>query len=285
MKFKKQNEFGGFWPNASIQTILIIWGLLQVLPLIWLIYNSFKPSADIYNDLLAFPKTLYLENYNFKALTASSVFILSYLKNSFFITLFSLIILLITSYISGYAIAKLKFRGKSFVIIFLIALLGVPLYSVIIPLYHFIADLGLLNRYVGLIFPYVAFHSPFTILMIQAYFRKFPDEIIEAAKIDGCNTVSAFFRIVLPMSSGIAATVLILNFMSIWNEFLISFILMKNNLSRTLPVGVAALKGEYKIEWGPLFASMVLALVPVIVVYLIFHRFIIKGVTSGAIKG
>ena len=278
----KINSRSNIFGRSSMQILLIFWGLMQIYPIFWVFTSSLKTRKEIVTNRFSLPSSLHFENFKF---SESGFAIVTYFKNSVFVTFLTVMLLIILSYIAGYAIAKLTIKGKNIIIIFLIALLGIPIYSIMVPLYIYISKLGLLNRYIGLILPYIASHSPFTILMLQAYFRQFPDELIEAAKIDGCNDISAFIRVVIPVSMGAVSTVLILNFISIWNEFLLAYLVLKDSASKTLTVGLLEFVGEYSTDWGGLFAGMTIAILPTIIFYLIFHRNIIKGVTAGAVKG
>ena len=282
IKFRK-NEFG-FFGNSIIQLILIFWGIFQLFPFIWLIYSSFKPSAEIKRHILSLPKYLYLDNYNFSLFSSKGILFGTYYKNSLIIVIAVLLISTLISLFAAYAIAKIKFPGKNILLVIIIAMMGVPVHVVILPLYYYIAKLGLLSNYFGLILPYVAFNSPLAVVLLQAYFRGFPDEIIEAAKIDGCSNQRLFISIVVPISFGAISTVIILNFINIWNEFLISLVIMRNNEAKTLPVGLLGFKGVYDIDWGPMLAGLIIALLPVLLWYLIFHKNIIKGIAAGSIK-
>ncbi len=280
----KKNEFGGFFSNSVIQIVLVLWAILQLYPIIWLFYSSFKPSIEIRSKIFNFPSSFYLKNYDFSVFSDRGITIGIYFKNSVIVTTIALIILTIVSVLAGYAMGKIRFPGKNIIIMILMGIIGIPMYSVIIPLYYFIAKMGLLNNYFGLVLPNIAFNIPFSVVILQAYFRKFPDELIEAARIDGCNILTAFLRVVMPISMGAISSVLIINFISIWNEFLFALVIMRNNNVKTLPVGMLSFKGQYNTDWGPLLSALVIALIPTIVIYLIFHRNIIKGISSGAIK-
>ncbi len=281
----QKSKFGSFLGSSTLQLLLILWAFMQIIPVLWQVISSFKTTREIIVDLFALPKSFYLGNYDFTYFSEIGIKIGVYFRNSMLITLFSLAILIIVSYLAAYAIAKIRFRGKNIVVFVLIALIGVPIHALVVPLYYLISDMGLINRYLGLILPYASFFFPFTTLLLQSFFREFPDELIEAAKIDGCNNFQAFSKIVLPISMGAISTVFIINFIQMWNEFLLAYVIMKSNDSRTLPVGIVQYQGNYITEWGPLYATLVIAIIPTILVYLIFHRNIIKGVTAGAIKG
>ena len=280
-----KNKISSFFGSSTLQILLIFWAFLQIAPVLWQIISSFKTTPEIIRDLFAFPKSLYLGNYDFAKFSEMGVEIGAYFRNSLLITLFTLAVLITISYLAAYVIAKFRFKGKNIVLFILILLVGVPIHSLIVPLYYLIAKMGLLNRYLGLILPYAAYFCPFSILILQSFFRQFPDELIEASKIDGCNNFQAFIKVVLPISLGAISTVFIINFIQIWNEFLLGYIIMKNNNSRTLPVGIIAYQGDYVVQWGPLYGMLVIAIIPTIIIYLIFHRNLIKGVTAGAIKG
>lgn len=282
----KNDRYLGFLSNSIIQLVCIIWALGQVFPLFWLFYSTFKTSSEIRNNILAFPTHLYLQNYNIKLIASGKdIRIDLYLTNSIIITIVSLILLTAIALFAGYAIAKLEVPGKNIIIMLLITLLGVPMHSVVIPLYYFISKMNLLNNYFGLILPYVGFNLPFSILLLQTFFRQFPDELIDAAKIDGCSNSRTFLSIVLPISRGGISAVLIINFIGIWNEFLLALVIMKANHARTLPVGLMAFKEQYYTDWGRLYAALMIAIIPPIIFYFVFHRNILKGLTSGAIKG
>ena len=268
-----------------IHPLLIVWALLQLYPIFWLIISSLKPSAEIQAHIFALPRSLYLDNYNFGVFNQRGITIATYLVNSAIVTVASIVILTVVSLLAGYAIAKLNGPGKNVIIILLVGMLGIPVHSLIIPLYYFIAKVHLLSNFWGLILPYVAFYLPFSILLLQTYFRDFPNEIIEAAKIDGCNKFRVFSSIVMPVSMGGISTVLIINFLNVWNEFLFSLVIMKSNAAKTLPVGLMSFRGQYNVDWGPMLAAMFLASLPPIVFYLVFHQNIIKGMTAGSLKG
>lgn len=288
IKVKKYNA-GFLAGKIGIQIPIIFWALIQLYPLYWLLMSSFKPTSDILAHTFQFPKSLYLDNYimafggdyQSKGINAS---LLDFMLNSTIVTICSLILIVVIAYIAAYAIAKIKFWGKNIILIIFIATLGIPIHTLIIPIYYFIGKLGLLNNFVGLILPYTAFSIPFSVLLLQAYFKDFPDELIEAAKIDGCGDLGAFLKVVFPISLGAISMVLVMNFIGIWNEFLLSLIILKDVDKKTLPVGLLQFKGTWLINWGALFAGIVIAILPTIIIYLIFHRNIVKGISAGAIK-
>ena len=271
---------------STVQVVLVVWLLLQIIPVVWIYMSSLKPSLDISQHMLSPPRSLYLENYDFAEISDSlGVTLGLYLRNSLAVVMLAVTALTVVCFLAGYAIAKVRFRGKNVVIIFLMVFLGIPAHSIVVPLYYLVADMRLLNNYLGVVFPYVALFSPFTILMLQTYFRQFPDELIDAAKIDGQGTLGTFLSVVLPSSLGAVSMVFVINFTGIWNEFLFSLVILKNNWMKTLPVGLMGFKGVYSTQWGPLFAGLVVVLTPTIVVFLVLRTRLLKGIHMGALKG
>ena len=286
MKTSKKilQKISNYFGRSFLQIALILWGIGQLYPIIWMFYSSFKTKTEIEQNIWKLPTDLQVDNYTFIFSEESSVTVGTYFKNSILISSFSLILLIIVSALAAYALAKMEVPGKNLIIIILIGFLAIPIHSYLVPLLYFIAKLKLLNRYIGLIFPYIAFNAPFSIALLQAYFRSFPDDIIEAAKVEGCSDVGAFFRVVAPVSMGAISSVLIINFVNIWNEFLFALNIMKNNASKTLPVGLISFRTEYAVDWNYMLAGLVVSIVPTIIFYLFFHKNIIKGMTTGAIK-
>jgi len=283
-KFKR-NDLGGLFSNTVIEAALLLWVIVQMYPIFWLFMSSFKPSNLVRARIFDLPKSFYFENYNFAKFNEEGITILIYLKNSAIVTGVSLVILMITSVLAAYGIAKLKVPGKNILIVILLALIGVPVHALMIPIFYFFVRLDMINSYWSLIFPYVAFNIPFAVVVLQTFFRQFPNELIEAAKIDGCGNLRTFFSVVIPVSLGAIFSVLVVCFLAIWNEFLFSLVMMRNNEVKTLPVGLMGFKGRYIVEWGPMMAALVIAIIPTIVFYIIFNRSLLKGISAGAIKG
>ena len=284
IKSRKQREFS-LASRITIQTILLVWAIGQIYPLIWTLGNAFKPEADIISKPLNLPTRFYLGNFDFEYFNSISLHFGIYAKNSVIITVLTIIIVLSVCYLAGYVIAKFEFKGKNFLLLFLLSLIGMPIQAVIIPLYNMVAKFGLLSNWFGVILPYVGFRAPFTVLMLQSYFRDFPNELIEAGRIDGCNEFKVFIRIVFPISMSALTTIFIITFVTVWNEFLFAFVMLKSNDAKTLAVGVYSFAGEFLIKYGYSYAILSLVILPAILVYSIFQRNIMKGAAAGAIKG
>jgi multiple sugar transport system permease protein/raffinose/stachyose/melibiose transport system permease protein len=273
-------------PRSFLQVFLILWAAGQLFPIIWLFYTSFKPTQSILENIWSFPKSLYFGNYAYIWLPGGvQVSIVDFYKNSIIVAAASLLILAIVPTIAAYSISKIKFPGRNLITLFMIALFAIPAHSIVLPLFYFFDDLNLLNNYFGLIFPYVALNIPFSIILLQSFFREFPDELLEAARIDGCSEIRIFFNVVFPIARGAVSTVLIVALINVWNEFLIALVIMSKHTMKTLPPGIALYQGQYTTEWGNIFAAMASATIPMIILYFLFQRSIIRGMTVGAVKG
>ncbi|UCB46399.1 MAG: carbohydrate ABC transporter permease [Spirochaetota bacterium] len=283
-KFRR-NDLGGPFANTIIVIILTIWAIAQIYPVFWLFMSSLKPSNLVRARIFDLPKTLYFGNYDFKKLNEYGITVLVYLKNSVIVTSASLLLLMIVSVLAAYGIAKLELPGKDVILVILLVLIGVPVHALMIPIFYFFVRLNMINSYWGLILPYVAFNTPFAVVVLQTYFRQFPNELIDAAKIDGCGDLRAFIAVVMPISLGPVASVLVISFLAIWNEFLFALVMMRDNAAKTLPVGLMGFKGRYVVEWGPMMSALVLAIIPSIIFYFIFSKSLLKGISAGAIKG
>lgn len=281
----KRNDLGGLLSNTVIQAALLLWVIVQMYPILWLFMSSFKPSNLVRARIFDLPKSFYFENYNFARFNEEGITILIYLKNSAIVTGVSLVILMMTSVLAAYGIAKLKVPGKNILIIILLSLIGVPVHALMIPIFYFFVRLDMINSYWSLILPYIAFNIPFAVVVLQTFFRQFPNELIEAARIDGSGNLRTFLTVVMPLSAGPIASVCVVSFLAIWNEFLFSLVMMRNNAVKTLPVGLMGFKGRYVVEWGPMMAALVIAIIPTIIFYIIFNKSLLKGISAGAIKG
>jgi raffinose/stachyose/melibiose transport system permease protein len=274
-----------FIPKSILQIFLAIWAVIQLFPIIWMYYSSFKPTSDIATNVWAFPKSFYIDNF-IKAWSVGTrgYSIGLFFRNSIIVTAVTLILLAIIPTMAAYGVAKLRFPGRTAAIVIMISLISIPVHSIIIPLYYFLDKLNLINNYLGLILVYTAFNIPFSVLLMQSFFKEFPDEIIDAAKVDGCNEVRVFFNVVFPITKGSVATALIVSFINVWNEFLFALIIMKDNTMKTLPVGINIYRGQYGTEWGQLMASLVSASVISFIFYFIFQKQIVSGMSIGAVK-
>jgi multiple sugar transport system permease protein/raffinose/stachyose/melibiose transport system permease protein len=201
--------------------------------------------------------------------------------NSLLICVASIVIILIVSTTSGFAFAKLRFRGSGMVFLLVVAALMVPLQSIIIPEYVNLSKVGLINTYLGAILVYAALGTPFATFLMATYYRGISDDLIEAAVMDGLGYERTFLRIALPLSLPAVATVAVLQFIQIWDDLLVALLFLPNPGQRTITFGLAALSAGRTTTIPVLMAGSFISAVPAIIVYLIFQRYLIRGLTLG----
>lgn len=268
--------------KKALQTLGIsLVGLGFLVPIIWVISLSLRSKKTVFTALF-FTRDLHFENY----LTAWKTFHFGRLfLNSAFITGVSVLFILAISSLAAYAFCRLKYRGSEF--FFYLILLGmmIPPAAVVIPLFLIMKNLGLYNTHLALMLAYVTFGLPIAVLIFRGFFLSVPAELIEAARIDGSHEVNTFASIIMPLSTPAIATVVIFSFMQNWNEFLLALVLLKDRLLYTLPVGMANLVGQWDSPWQLIAAGVVIASLPIFIVYLTIQDLYVKGLTAGALKG
>lgn len=264
---------------------LIGWAVIELFPIVFMFFNSVKSNAEIMGNPFGLPAVPQLTNFT-EAWQGGNlgVPIGRYFLNSLFVTSGTLMLLMFTGSLAGYALARYQFPGCNLAQRSLIWALAIPVHTTLIPVFHFLGWLGLRNNYFGLIGVYTAFWLPFTIIVMRAYFVSFPRELEEAARIDGCTDFGAFWRVVLPVSRGALASISIINVVGIWSELLFAYVLMNKPEVRTLPVGILSFRGEYQVAWNLIFAGLSIATIPTLLFFLFFQRQITKGMTMGAIR-
>lgn len=262
------------------------WALIQVYPIIWMYYSSLKENREILRNVMALPSSPQFHNWaDVWWGRWGDIRIGRYMMNSFIVTGFSLAMVLLFAYPAGYALARYSSRLNKVVIILLFGTMCIPMHTIIVPLYVMLSRLGLTGTYAGVIFPYVALNLPFAIILTRAYFVAYPREIEDAARIDGCSEVGLFLRVIIPGSKIIFTTLIVVVFPSVWNEYMLANIILTSNTLKTLPVGVGLFKGSFLAAWDYTFAAIAIATTPAIIIYFLFQRHIVKGMSLGAVKG
>lgn len=205
--------------------------------------------------------------------------------NSAIVSFFTVALSLTLGALAGYALARFSFRGKALVMFLIVAVMSIPLPSLIVPTFTFLALIGLTNTLLGLVLLYTAYQLPITVWILYAYFRTIPSQLENAAMIDGYTRLQALRKVVLPLSGPglVAAGLFVVTFA--WNDFVVAVAMNSSDEVRTLPVAIYNYLGFFGREWGPLTASAMVSIVPVIVVFIIFQRYFLSGMTGGSVKG
>jgi len=261
--------------------ILVVVAVVALYPLVFTILNSLKTRTGYAQNPLGLPLDISFENY---AETFVRMDVPRLLINSIITTGGGLLLSTVAALFIAYAVTKLRIKGGNLIFLFIIAMLVIPSQVVIYPLYETILDLGLGGTYQGLIFSYAAFGLPISTYMLAAFFRAIPDELIEAARIDGAGELRILFQMMLPISTPAIAALSILNFVWMWNDLLLPLVIMGGSDKTTLMVGVALLSGQYDVSIPLISAGLIVALLPVMIVYLLFQRQILSGALAGAVK-
>jgi N-acetylglucosamine transport system permease protein len=264
-------------------TVLIIWSIMIILPLIWVLISSFKTSSEIFASPFALPQRWSFDNY-INAWTTAGIG--SFFFNSVIVVVGALILTMTFGSMSAYVLARFDFPGNRALYYLMLAGLTFPIFLAIVPLFFVLRGIGLLNTLPGLIVTYAAFAFPFTVFFLYAFFRSLSKSIAEAAAVDGAGEWRTFFQIMLPMARPGLATVAILNFVGLWNQFLLPIALNTNPENYVLTQAMASFASQagYSVDFGALFAAVVITVVPVLIIYLIFQRQLQGSVSRGTSK-
>ena len=256
---------------------------LVVFPFYWLVATSVKDANEISLIPPKFWPTTFHIGYYVSVFTKFHM--LEYLRNSLIVAAVSTAICSSVGALAAYPLARFPIKFKRTILFFILAVSMFPSMSVLGPLFLLMRDLGLINTHGGMIIPYISFLLPVTVWVLTNFFREIPLSLEEAAAIDGCTPVQTLIHIMVPLAIPGVSTMVILNFIAAWNEFLIAYTITKNSVSQTIPVGIVMIQGEYEFPWGDMAAASVVATVPLIIAVLILQRKVVAGLTAGAVKG
>ena len=276
MKRRKKN-------NNLRYILIIVFAVIAIYPFLWMVTGSLKNMQDLLvNSMNLIPKQFKFDNY-LKAWDIGKIG-LHYI-NSIIITFSALAILVVATYLAAYPLSRMKFPGGRLISIVFISCMMVPLQVSVIPLYKFEAFLHINNTYLGLILPYAAGSLPFAIFVLTAFLKTIPYAIEESGFIDGCSRIKVIWHILLPLSKPGLASVIIFSFMAIWNEFFLALIIMQDQNLGTLNLGLLNFQRSWGVsDYTLIFAALVLIALPVIIVYAIFQKQFISGLTAGSVK-
>lgn len=263
--------------------VLVVVALFWISPLALLVITAVRPLSDfIGNGPLSWPDQFTWSN--FKDAWGIGNFATTY-RNSALLALIKVPLGVLIAAMLGFALAKLRMKFRTTVMFTVFLGLTIPIYITIVPVFIMMRQAGATDSIFGLIGPYLAFGIPFEVLVLQSFFRQIPDEIIEAAKVDGAGDWRVFFTIVLPLSLPALVTVAILDAVATWNEFLFALILLNSDANKTIPVGLLNFQGQFANNNTGLAAGILIAVVPILIAYTLLQRWIVGGLTAGSLKG
>jgi N-acetylglucosamine transport system permease protein len=269
--------------EATSHALLAVWTIIVIVPFLWVVLSSFKTTKEILASPFSLPAHWQFDNY---AHAWTDAGIRQFFLNTVIVVGVALVLVMLLGAMCAYVLARFKFRGARAIYYLMLAGLTFPIFLAIVPLFFILKNIGLINTLPGLIMVYVAFALPFTVFFLYAFFRSLPDDVYEAALIDGAGEWRAFFRIMLPMARPGIAAVAIFNFLGLWNQFLLPVALNTDQDRYVLTQGMASFASQagYAVDFGALFAAVVITVVPVLIVYVIFQRRLEGSVSRGTFR-
>jgi ABC-type glycerol-3-phosphate transport system permease component len=267
-----------------LYSFLILWTAFSAFSLLWIILSSFKTNKELYAGVWNLPKGFHLENY-VKAWNV--VNLRQYFLNSVLVTFGSIVALTFICTPAAYVLSRIKFRFSGFMNALFAAGMGIPYQLLLIPLYRIMLGTKMNDNLFGLGLVYVALSIPFTIYVLTGFIRTLPTSLEDAAMIDGCSEIKTFWKIMFPLSQPGIITVGILNFIFLWNEFMLALVFLNSNRNKTISLGLYTIQSamQYTADWTGLFAAVMIVMLPTILIYVILSEKIMAGITLGAVKG
>ena len=268
--------------RGFVNLIMLLFSFSCIFPILWLLSSSLKTQQEFAQSSMALPSALNLKNY-ISVFTETNM--LRYIVNSLRNTVLSVGLIIIMAFTAAYVLSRYKFKGRNFIYNYFIIGMLIPIHALLVPMYVQFKQAGLTNHWYTLLLPYIAFGLPISIMLIESYISAVPKELEEAAAIDGSGFFMTIFKIIFPLTGPILATVAIIQFFAVWNEFSFALILVSKETLRTVPVGLTMFKGAYTIDYPRMMAGILVTMCPVMLLYFIFSRRIIESMVAGAVKG
>lgn len=273
----KRKRKGGIIP----QILMILLVVVILFPLYFMSVNSFKTHEEYVNNMIGLPQAFTVQNYveAFEGKPFGQWFL-----NSMLLTIAAVLVTGILALLAGYAFAKMKFKGQKALFHVIVPLMSVPPVVMIIPQFQIIKIFGLVNTRVSVIIIYVGIMLPMTIYLMRNFMKTVPDSLLDAAKIDGCGRLKALTAIMMPLSIPALITSSLVNIVWVWNELLISLVFLQREELRTLMVGITLFKGRFTLDIPVIMAGLVIATVPIVVIYIFAQKYLVEGMLAGSVK-
>lgn len=270
----------GFFLNF----LMIIFSASCIFPLVWMFYSSLKTKRVFNADIIGLPTAPTFENY-VKIMTNKDYHIGQSMLASVRTTVLSLFFIVLFGFIVGYILSRIKFKGNRILYVMFLMGMLIPVHSLLVPIYVVFNKTGLGNQWFTLIIPYVAFGLPMAVFLVEGFIKAIPVELEEAAAIDGSSFSRTLFSIILPVAKPILVTIAIIQVFSCWNEFSFALVLIKDVRLQTVPLAMTMFKGQFASDYPKIMSAMLTTMAPIVVLYFIFSKQIIKGMVAGAVKG
>jgi raffinose/stachyose/melibiose transport system permease protein len=265
---------------SSVAIAVVLWGYAAMVlgPLLLVVINSLRPTSEIFADPIALPERVSLDSY-VTAWTDANFG--RYFFNSLGITVAAVALATTVSVLAAYPLGRYRFRGSTLLSLFFLSGLMLPFRLAILPLFLMLDTLNLVDTRTGLVLVYAATGIPFSVFILTAFFRQLPGDLSDAASIDGAGEFQIFSRVMLPLVRPALSTVMVFQFVPLWNDFFFPLVLLRSSDKWTLPVGMTRFFGEFQTDWSTLFAGLLIATLPLIVLFLVATKQIISGLTAG----
>ena len=266
--------------GGGVAAGVVLWGygIVAIAPLIVMVFDSFRSNTDVLSHPLAFPTSPTVHNYSVAWSQASFA---TYVQNSALVTITAVLLDVCVSLPAAYAIGRFGFRGRGVLTAYFLSGLMLPIRLGILPMFYLLGDFHMIDSRLGLILVYAASGVPFSVFILSAFFRTLPGEIEEAARIDGAGDFRIFASVMVPLVRPAIATVVVFRFVPLWTDFFFPLVLLRTTNKYTLPVGLTQFVGEFQQNWAALFAGLVIATVPLVVLFVIATKQIVAGLTAG----
>ncbi len=262
--------------------IMIGLAMAWLMPIVFMIFTAVKSPQDLFGKkLFALPETIVWQNFS-DAWNQGAMG--TYIKNSVLVSFVKVPLGIFIESLAAFALTRLNLKWADRLFIFFFIGMMIPIQVTLVPLNIMLTNAGLINKYLGLVLVYLGFGIPFGILVLRGFFRTIPKEIDEAAQIDGCNNFQLYSRVIMPIAKPAAATLVILDFLSTWNEFMLSSVFITSDALRTIPTGLLRFQGEFSVNYPLLNAGVLISVLPALLIYLLFQRYFVEGL-SGSVKG
>lgn len=267
-----------------LNALMILFSASCIFPLVWMFYSSLKTKRVFNADIIGLPKEPTISNY-VKILTNQDYHIGQSMMASVRTTLLSVFFIVLFGFIVGYILSRIKFKGNRVLYVMFLMGMLIPVHSLLVPIYVVFNKTGLGNQWFTLIIPYVAFGLPIAVFLVEGYIKAIPVELEEAAAIDGSSFTRTLFSIILPIAKPILVTIAIIQVFGCWNEFSFALVLIKDVRLQTVPLAMTMFKGQFASDYPKIMSAMLTTMAPIVVLYFVFSKQIIKGMVAGAVKG
>lgn len=259
--------------SLAMYGFVAVYSLFVLLPMVWMVFAAFKTKREIFVDPMGLPDTLSFVAFG----RAWAIGLGAFLFNSALVTFLAVSIIVVVAGMAAYVLARSEYAWMRWVYLLVVVCFAVPVHGVLVPLFQMVSAAGFLNSRLAIVLPYAAYGIPFTTVLFYAFFLDFPKELEDAARLDNCNRVQTFFRVILPLSGPALASASIFQAVFIWNEFLLALLMLTRPALKTLPVGIFELTSEFTSDWPAVMAGLSIAIIPIVTIFFFSQKYFVKS--------